>query len=362
MRVWRQGGRTVKVWLPAWDDFGECPMWGDGVSALTLAYRLGLFAERLGIGWRLTGGITGVDLAGTFKRRTLRLEAAEPPKPALSGALGHAFHWTRKPAGDEAGLGWLHCYDGNGAYLAAYNTPVNVGAWRHAESPAFDPKLPGYWLIDPPEWSDRLLPDLFDPTGRAAATRYSGPRWYMTPTLALAAELGYEIRPREAWLPAGEYGRFYEPWYRRVRDARAALMASADPDDRAVLDALKTVWHATHGQVGTKSQGTRKDHDQAIIAAYGANLLRRLAKVADQAQRWPLAIGTDAIAFASADPDPLASCPPGIVLGTGLGEFKHAGTLPIADALPLLGTGRSGDVVKLFEAAADWRKEHGHGA
>jgi hypothetical protein len=131
-------------------------------------------------------------------------------------------------------------------------------------------------------------------------------------------------------------------------------MGSADPDDRAVLDALKAVWHATHGQIGTKSQGSRKDHDQAIIAGYAANLLRRLVKVADTGQRWPLAIGTDAIAFASADPDPASACPAGLPLGSGLGEFKVAGTLPMADAAPLLGTGRSGDVNTLFERASDY--------
>jgi hypothetical protein len=351
MRVWRPGGRTVRVWLPGWDDFGECPMWGEGTDALTLAWRLGEFADVLGIGWRLTGGITGMDLAATFPRRKLRLTAAELPKPALSGALGHAIHWSRRPMSDEAAAGWVHCYDGNGAYLAAYNTPVNVGGWRRVESPAFDPRVPGYWLVDPPDWADRLLPDLFDPTGRARALSSTGPRWLMTPTLALAAELGYAIAAREAWLPAGDYGRWWEPWYRRVRDARAALHGRADRDAAPVLDALKMVWHATHSQVGTKSQGNRRDHDQAIIAAYAANLTRRLVKVAEQSQRWPLAVGTDAIAYASDDADPIAGCPAGLTLGTGLGEFKPAGSLPMTAAAGWLGSPRSDDVNKLFEAA-----------
>jgi hypothetical protein len=360
MAPYRRGvnGSTVRLWLPGWDDDGECPMWGDGVPAVDLAYRLGLFAERLGIGWRLTGGITGVDLARTFRRRKLRLEAADPPKPALTG-VGHALHWSRKPTSDEAGLSWVHAYDGNGAYLAAYNTPVNVGGWRHAEGPPFDPELPGYWLIDAPAWADRLLPDLFDPTGRAAATRYDGPRWFMTPTLALAAELGYEIRPREAYLPAGDYGRYWEAWYRRARDARSALMASADADDQAVLAALKVVWHATHSQVGIKSQGSRKDHDQTMISAYAANLTRRLIKVAELGQRWPLAIGTDAVVFASDDPDPVSACPVGMVIGAGLGEFKAQGTLPMADAAPLLGSARSDDVNQLLELAKHWADGRG---
>jgi len=308
----------------------------------------------LGIGWRLTGGVTGTDLAGTFPRRGGRkVLPCLPPKPALSGALGHAIHWSRKPELAEAALGWVHCYDGNGAYLAAYNTEVNLGGWRQVDRPKFDPKQPGYWLVDPPKWGDRLLPSLFDPTGRAASTGREGPRWFLTATLRLAGEMGYEFEPGAAWLPDGDYGRWYEPWYRRVRDARAALMVAGDVDSQAVLNALKVVWHATHSQVGTKSQGNRKDHDQAIIAAYAANLTRRLLKIADASQRWPLAIGTDAIAFASADPDPVSACPAGMTLGTGLGEFKPQGSLSMAEALPLLGSGRSGDIARLFDLAGE---------
>jgi hypothetical protein len=344
MRAWRQGGRTVRVWLPAWDGFGECAMWGEGVPAVTLAYRLGLFAERLGIGWRLTGGITGVDLGKTFRRRRLTLAAAEPPKPAMA-PLEVEFAWSRQPEPGEAVLGWVHCYDGNGAYTSAYNTTVNTGGWRHADAPAFDPKLPGYWLCEPPEWGDRLLPNPFDPTGRDAQTRRTGPSWRATPTLAGLAELGYEIRPVEAWLPADGYGRWWEPWYERVRDARAALLAMRhDQDAAAVYDALRDVWHATHGMITTQSQGKRRDHDHTIIAAYRANLLRKLVRIGEAETRWPLAIATDNVAYASADPDPRSACPAGLVLGDRLGQFKHAGTLPMTGAVPLLGTGSSADL------------------
>jgi hypothetical protein len=360
MAVYRgPGTRTVRLWLPGWEH-DTCPMWGDdGVPAVTLAYRLGLFAERLGIGWRLTGGITGVDLSKTFKRRSLRLASTDPPKPA-SAPLEVEIAWSRKPMTDEAGRGWLHCYDGNGAYTAAYNTKVNTGGWRHVEAPEFDKELPGYWLVDPPEWADRLLPDPFDPTGRDARTQRAGPSWRATPTLAGLAELGYEIRPREAWLPADGYGRWWEPWYERVRDARAALLAMApDRDAAAVLDALRTVWHQTHGMITIASQGKRRDHDHTIIAAYRANLLRRLVAVGEAESRWPLAIATDNAAFASDDPDPRSACPAGIVLGAGLGQFKVKGTLPMADAVPLLGTGKSADVARLFDLARVYLEEHG---
>lgn len=362
MRAWKPGGRTVRIWLPAWDEYGTCPMWGDGAPASTLAYRLGLFAERTGIGWRMNGGITGIDLGKTFRRRTLKLEAADPPKIAMA-PLETDIVWSRKPLSDEAGLGWLHCYDGNGAYTSAYNTPVNCGGWQHVEAPEFDPKRPGYWLAELPEWSDQLLPDPADPTGRDARTgRRSGAMWRATPTLAILTDLGYQIKPREAWLPSSDaYGRYWEPWYQRVRDARAAFAGSADVDDQAVLDALRSMWHATHGTITIASQGKRRDHDHTIIAAYRGNLVRRLVRIGDAEGRWPLAIATDNVAFASADPDPVAACPERLTLGTGLGQFKHAGTLPMGDAAPMLGTARSADIARLFEAAREWREAH-HGA
>jgi hypothetical protein len=369
MAFYRPGQRgRVRLWLPHWDDFGECPMWGEEShpDAATLAWRLGRFAEALGIGWRMTGGMTGADLARTFPRRTMRLEPAEPPKPALVPAIEIEFLWSRRPLKSEAAEGlWLHCYDGNGAYTSAYGAAaVNLGGWQHVTAPAFDPKTPGYWKIERPEWSAPLLPDPFDPTGREDRRGAPDSRWYATPTLAHAAELGYQVTPLEAYLPAPEAtrGRWYEPWAARVRDARTALIAETDPDSAAVLGALKHVWHQTHSAVGLKSQGARRDHDHAIIATYRQNLLRRLVKIADAEQRYPLAIATDNVAYASREPDPRKACPAGLALGTGLGEFKIKGTLPMPAAVPLLGTGRAADVTKLFDAAGEYLEGNHHGA
>jgi hypothetical protein len=258
---------------------------------------------------------------------------------------------------DEGRAAWVHCYDANAMYLPAYGqVRVNLGGWRHTDAPAFDPKEPGYWLVDPAGvWNDQLLPDPLDPLGRAAAGVPLGPRWYATETLAVLGELGYDVRPREALLPAegAGRGRWYEPLYERLRDARAALAALPDADAAAVLGAVKAVWHETHGMfcVASQREQYRPDHRHAIIANARATLLRRLAGIADAEHRWPLAIATDNVAFASDDPDPASACPAGLKLGTGLGEFKVAGTLPMADAVPLLGTGRLGDVAKLFDLA-----------
>ena len=73
------------------------------------------------------------------------------------------------------------------------------------------------------------------------------------------------------------------------------------------------------------------------------------------------AANTPNCAYASREPDPRKACPAGLPIGTGLGEFKFKGTLPMTDAVPLLGTGRAADVTKLFDAAGEYLEEN-HGA
>jgi hypothetical protein len=360
MRPYRRGGRTLRVWLPGWDTPADCPLLEDDPPAFGLAWRLGLFATRTGITWRLTGGPTGTDLALTFRRRKgIRLiDQPKPPRPALVPTLEDDCLWQRRPTPDEAAPGYVHVYDANAMYLSAAGlVTVGLGDPVHlADGPAFDPKAAGYWLIDPPDWADRLLPDLFDAAGRNAAHGRRGSRWITTPTLAFAAELGYEIAPHEA-LIYREATRFYEPWAAQLRGARASLMDMPDQDAAAVLAAVKATYRAGIGALAVKSSRSmfRPDHRHAIVATARATLLRKLARVGDQEGRWPLAIGVDAVAYASPDPDPVTACPAGLRLGRGLGEFKVYGSLPMDQAAPLLARGRKPDGV--LEAARNAAQE-----
>jgi hypothetical protein len=347
--------RGLRLWLPGWDTPEDCPMLEGDPSALELAYRLGRFADLVGITWRLNGGPTGTDLALTFPRRGPRLiDQPRPPKPATVPTLETDCIWQRAPSQEESAAGWLHVYDANAMYLSAAGLAVvGVGDPAHVDAPAFDPKLPGYWRIDPPDWDNRFLPDLFDPSGSNAAHRRRGARWFTTPTLAYAAALGYELAPLEGWLYR-EHTRFYEPWTARIRDARAALMKSPDRDDAAVLAAVKDTYRRGIGMlaVPTSRRMFRPDHRHAIVSQARVTLLRKLANVGDREGRWPLAAGTDAVAYASADPDPVSACPAGLRIGAGLGEFKVYGSLPMAQAAPLLRPG--GRPGELLEAARKW--------
>lgn len=241
----------------------------------------------------------------------------------------------------------MHAYDKNAQYLAACSAvELGLAGAEHVQAPAFDPKLPGYWRVprDQLAWQAPLLPDFFNPVGRSRSAREV---WVSTPTLAYGRELGYDVDPVDAYVHR-EHGRALEPWYQRLRDARAALVdAATDPDAAAVLVALKRTYAGGIGRLGAAAaQGHRRyrpDHRHAIIATARANLTRNLRTIADRDGRWPLAVYRDCLLYASDDPDPLTAAPPALRLGPGPGAFKPAGTAAMVDLLPLLSQGTRPD-------------------
>jgi hypothetical protein len=114
----------------------------------------------------------------------------------------------------------------------------------------------------------------YDPTlGRFQ--RPEGPAWYATPTVAYAAELGYEVRPIEAYVRY-ENGRYLDGWYQRLRDASLATMADLgvhadmapadflaamggykerDPDLAIVVSAIKATVKAGIGKLRERPRG-----------------------------------------------------------------------------------------------------------
>lgn len=147
-----------------------------------------------------------------------------------------AYDWARPLTDAECLRPHLVGIDVNMAFAAGANgLTVGLGAPTHVKNPVFDPKLPGSWLVDlshvdlsrvkvaKDKWAQLdagLLPSPFTPKGE----RPEGPAWYATPTVAYAVELGYEVRPVEAWVRY-DNGRYLDGWYNRLRDAYLATMA-----------------------------------------------------------------------------------------------------------------------------------------
>ncbi|MFJ3975953.1 DnaB-like helicase C-terminal domain-containing protein [Streptomyces sp. NPDC090021] len=127
-----------------------------------------------------------------------------------------ALKWWRMPTDQEREMEFVVGLDTMMAFFAACNsTPMGTCAPYEVQRPVFDKKVPGSWLEDlSGVETDPLLPNPFTPDG----ARPTGPAWYETHTIDLAAELGHTPRPALAYL--------------RPNDAQARKMGIAPHPDR----------------------------------------------------------------------------------------------------------------------------------
>ncbi|WP_306324804.1 telomere-associated protein Tap [Streptomyces venezuelae] len=292
-----------------------------------------------------------------------------------------AYDWARPMTDAECTLRHLVGIDVNMAFAAGANgLTVGLGEATHVKAPAFDPKLPGSWLVDlshidlskvkvGKEWVDldgSLLPSPFTPKGE----RPEGPAWYSTPTVAYAVELGYEVRPVEAWVRY-DNGRYLDGWYNRLRDAYLATMAdlgvhadlapadflaamdghqARDPELAIVVSAVKATVKGGLGKLRERPRGEgwrpgepwralsrptwRPDIRAAVISRTRINLHRKIIKHASFTGQYPIAILSDCVVYAANGPSPLdflpyregKPLPGGFKLGINPGLVKWEGT------------------------------------
>ncbi|WP_333751812.1 telomere-associated protein Tap [Streptomyces sp. IBSBF 2394] len=292
-----------------------------------------------------------------------------------------AYDWARPMTDAECTLRHLVGIDVNMAFAAGANgLNVGLGEATHVKAPAFDPKLPGSWLVDlshvdlsrvkvGKEWVEldgSLLPSPFTPKGE----RPTGPAWHATPTVAYAAELGYEVRPIEAWVRY-ENGRYLDGWYSRLRDAYLATMAdlgvdadlapadflaamdgykARDPELAIVATAIKATVKGGLGKLRERPRGEgwkpgepwralsrptwRPDIRAAVISRTRMNLHRKIVKHAAFTGQYPIAILSDCVVYAAGGESPLdflpyregKPLPGGFKLGINPGLVKHEGT------------------------------------
>jgi transcriptional regulator with XRE-family HTH domain len=293
-----------------------------------------------------------------------------------------AYDWARPMTDAECTLRYLVGIDVNMAFAAGANgLVVGLGSPTHVKQPVFDPKLPGSWLVDlshvdlsrvkagKDKWVEldaSLLPSPFTPDGE----RPEGPAWYATPTVAYAVELGYEVRPIEAWVRY-ENGRYLDGWYNRLRDAYLATMADLgvdadlapadflaamdgykerDPQLAVVVAAIKATVKGGLGKLRERPRGEgwrpgqpwralsrptwRPDIRAAVISRTRTNLHRKIVKHAAFTGQYPVAILSDCVVYAAGGTSPLdflpyrdgKPLPGGFKLGINPGLVKHEGT------------------------------------
>ncbi|GHB51479.1 transcriptional regulator [Streptomyces viridiviolaceus] len=296
--------------------------------------------------------------------------------------LEEAYDWARPMTDAECTKRHLVGIDVNMAFAAGANgLVVGLGAPTHVKAPVFDPKLPGSWLVDlshvdlsrvkvgKDKWADldaSLLPSPFTPQGE----RPDGPAWYATPTVAYAVELGYEVRPLEAYVRY-DNGRYLDAWYNRLRDAYLATMADLgvhadmppagflaamdgykerDPQLAIVVSAVKATVKGGLGKLRERPRGEgwrpgepwralsrptwRPDIRAAVISRTRINLHRKIVKHAAFTGQYPVAIMSDCVVYAADGTSPLdflpyrdgKPLPGGFKLGINPGLVKHEGT------------------------------------
>ncbi|GAA3500074.1 helix-turn-helix transcriptional regulator [Streptomyces prasinosporus] len=292
-----------------------------------------------------------------------------------------AYDWARPMTDAECLRRNLVGIDVNMAFAAGANgLVVGLGAPTHVRNPVFDPKLPGSWLVDlshvdlsrvraGKEWvrlDGDLLPSPFTPKGE----RPEGPAWYATPTVAYAQELGYEVRPLEAYVRY-ENGRYLDAWYNRLRDAYVATMADLgvradagpeeflaamdgckdrDPQLAIVVSAVKATVKGGIGKLRERPRGEgwrpgrpwralsrptwRPDIRAAVISRTRINLHRKIVKHAAFTGQYPVAVLSDCVVYAVDGTSPLdflpysggKPLPGGFRLGVNPGLVKWEGT------------------------------------
>ncbi|MFD8912628.1 telomere-associated protein Tap [Streptomyces sp. NPDC059575] len=409
----------VQLCIPSWHAL-DARHWGEAgqLPPAELARVLGVYASRV-MTPRGSTAVTGLELMTALHPPTRASEpdadgkrhsahnpgslGTEPVDPAPCEAPdGHpvlkelprfhvrgpaeklfeeAYDWARPLTDAECTLRHLVGIDVNMAFAAGANgLTVGLGAPTHVTAPVFDPKLPGSWLVDlshvdlshvkaGKEWVEldgSLLPSPFTPKGE----RPEGPAWYATPTVAYAVELGYEVRPVEAWVRQ-DGGRYLDGWYNRLRDAYLATMADLgvhpdlapadfltamngykdrDPELGLVVSAIKATVKGGIGKLRERPRGEgwrpgepwralsrptwRPDIRAAVISRTRINLHRKIVRHAAFTGQYPVAVLSDCVVYAAGGPSPLdflpyrdgKPLPGGFKLGINPGLVKHEGT------------------------------------
>ncbi|QQM46383.1 telomere-associated protein Tap [Streptomyces liliifuscus] len=382
-RVYRKAqGRErqcVQLAVLSWDALDERSWPGvTDMEPADIARVLGIYATRV-ITPRGSTAVSGLELMTALRPPTRAVQEKEtgnwvpghnpgslgtqpmdpaPPEATLehpvvvnSGWTGgfldeEAYQWVRDVGlltDEECTLPFAVGLDLNTAFLAAAaRLTVGLSAPDHFHTPAFNPKIPGSWLVDLSHIEvDPRLPSPFTPAG----VRPEGPAWYQTHTVAYAQELGYNVHPIEAYLRR-ETGAYLDPWHDRLKtayvDTLADLGVTRDLDDRqflaameqhkntdpamaAVLAAVKATVKGGVGKLRERPQGKsyqqgerwpalerptwRPDIRAAVISKARVNMHRKLTNMARMTGLFPLAVLSDCVVYPSPGESPLDFLP-----------------------------------------------------
>lgn len=267
------------------------------------------------------------------------------------------MQWSRDPktiTATERAAGWLHQYDKNAAWLAAFGgAKLGIGEpVHHPDGIPYDADLAAYWRVA--EVPGEGLPGL---PGFRFLEAEEGGYWVRTPAVDLLREVyeGWEPDVVEAWVwPTTK--RVLYSMYDRLRVTRERILIAqgeARPGARYAKRVVSTLYQSFRGYL-TRIDGPQKDQKTGepyakdiywrpdwaamILDLALANTYRDLKNFAAEG-RFPLSLKVDAVTLASDEADIAAAAPASMTLGTKGGQWKGEHTAPLTELLDAIDSG-----------------------
>lgn len=345
------------------------PLLAGNPAPAAIARRLKLLADALDFPWKINSGVTGIDLMLEARPSTWDLDKwrnvvfAPSTTPAPYGILDieRDFYWAREPTEQERSCLYIHAYDRGASYPSAIPglyLPIGDPV-HHPEGAPFVKGMPAYYRAEIPESSDWRIPYLLNPKGLA----FSEAKWVTSPRIEQAIAMGYQPTIVEALVWPERSRAVLDEWYKRVHHA-SAVLDTDDPDARAARDQAKGVRTTALGLMNSKrfmkgKAGFDPARHFLIKAKANSNIIYALAQIGEATGRWPLAVVTDTVLYASDDPDPVASWPGRKdKYGRGFGQFKHEGSAMLSDHLQFLIPGKTYRGKASLLSPAEWLVLH----
>ncbi|MDQ1041769.1 DUF927 domain-containing protein [Streptomyces sp. V4I2] len=332
----------TRVLIAEWLTEGAFPRDVDETElpgAPELAYRLHRFSELTGWTYSVSAARTALnELKRMLKSPTVRRKPRFVAESHRWPDYNYLNTWSRDLTEDERAMQRVHGFDGNKNYLPAYSDAlVAVNDLERVMYPEFNPRMAGLWLITVPNWAHPLLPA---PVLHAAPGEQT---WVTTAIVKLYAEAGIEVEIQEALISEGTQYKAFRDFKDIVQRAFRELESGAlddarkpvDPEERAVYNALKGTFRTLHGKFQDSTQKTiaRPDWGWAIRDAAWTGILRKAYKAGGiiplskdnrptDNPRFPVKLDLDELIYPSNADTHDQDVPAGLVLGTGLGQFK----------------------------------------
>lgn len=316
-------GCAIHVGIRPLIDDSRTPLFGPGDLPHVVSRRLADFHRLTGVSFRKTPGVAGAamlrDLYTEYGPLRQPLWKFGVDNPEVRGIGDLIWHRARNEQ-EKAHL-YVHGFDVHGAYLAAAGVAdlawSDLHPWLTGEPIRFDPARAGFWRVLDTSTVHRFDDDPYAiPLYGASRVLEDGTVWMSTPAVRTLVEFGarpaiVEATVADCVLDNGKPGtrRLMRPWSEAIRDARMKARGTVGvAGDETVQQAtLKRVPNEAIGMLNPTERGRgridRWDWAWTIRDLSRGNFTRKIVRVHERTNRWPVRAKTDAVYYTSEHAD-----------------------------------------------------------